>query len=403
MTNLPPERDLPGAARMVDDIISGVDSVKSEPVRKSYIPYLSLAAAVTLVSAMGVVAFQLMGRGTAPVVPGTPTPTAPVTMTSSPSSTTTPSPSATSSPDPSPTTTSSTTTTPERPTGPVTMTAELGETVRTRYFDVTVSALEADDEGLAWGAKVEVCYAAPHSEQNADGTTRTSVDPWYFSVQDGEAGGPAEWVKVKDLPSSTRWSPAYGTKLVKLGECNSGWVQAEPGSPDLFFPDLRYAPANFGDDIRWNWPSSTDPETPDRPTGPVSMTAELGETVQTRYFDVTVLDFDFHEENISWAAEVEVCYAARHPEENADGTTRTSVDPWYFSYEDLEAGRPTEWVKLKKFPQADRWEPVYKTKLLKLGECNTGWLQIETGNPHVAYPSLRYAPGDFGDDIRWKE
>lgn len=381
MTTLPPERDLPGADRMVDDIILGAETAEAAPARKPYLPYLALAASVTLV-ALGVVAVQMMGnRPTIPAGPGPSSPSAPITTVPT---------------TPAPTTSSS-----GRPTGPVTLTAQLGETVKTRYFDVTVSALEADDEGLAWGAKVEVCYAATHPEQNADGTTRTSIDQWYFSVQDGEGGGPGEWVKVKNLPPSTRWSPVYKTKLVKLGQCNTGWVQAEPGSPDLFFPNLRYAPADFGDDIVWNWPGTTDPGTPDRPTGPVKMTAELGETVRTRYFDVTVTALEADEDGLAWAAKAEVCYAVRHPEERADGTTRTSVDPWYFSVQDGEVGGPAEWVKVKDLQPSTRWSPVYGTKLVGLGECNSGWVQAEPGSPDLFFPSLRYAPADFGDDIRW--
>lgn len=142
----------------------------------------------------------------------------------------------------------------QRPSGPVELTAEVGQTVSTRYFDVTVTELATDDSGLAWGAKVQVCYAAPHPEQNADATTRTSLDPWSFSVQDDEGPGAGpQWIKARDLPPSTRWSPGYATKLLKLGECNRGWVQVEPGNPDLFLPTLRYAPADFGDDVRWEF------------------------------------------------------------------------------------------------------------------------------------------------------
>lgn len=101
---------------------------------------------------------------------------------------------------------------------------------------------------------MQVCYAAPHPEQNSDATNRTSLDPWSFSVQDGEGTGTRpQWIKARDLPPSTRWSPGYATKLLKLGECNRGWVQVEPGNPDLFLPTLRYAPADFGDDVRWEF------------------------------------------------------------------------------------------------------------------------------------------------------
>lgn len=391
MTHLPPERDLPGANRMVEDIISGVDSVTSKPVRRSSVPYLSIAAAVTLVVGVGVVAVQLMGRGTVPVIPGSPTPTAPVSSR--------PSPSGTTLTTPSPTATSTTTTTPERPTGPVNLTAELGQTVKTRYFDVTVTEFDEvfDDLNAEWAAKVTVCYAAPHPEQNADGTTRTSIDPWHFSYQDMEGHGAAEWVKAKEFPQSDLWEPAYKTKLLKLGECNSGWLQVAPTHPHLHLPNLRYAPGDFGDDIRWIRTTTM----PERPTGPVTLTAELGETVKTRYFDITVSALESDEEGLAWGAKVEVCYVAPHPEQNADGTTRTSVDPWYFSVQDGEAGGPAEWVKVKDLPSSTRWEPAYGTKLVTLGECNSGWVQAEPGNPDLFFPNLRYAPADFGDDIRW--
>ncbi|AQP47688.1 hypothetical protein BW730_09480 [Tessaracoccus aquimaris] len=271
MTMLPPERDLPGADRMVEEIIAGVEPVRTEaPSRRPWV-ILGAAAAVALVVG-GVFAVQGLRGGTSPAEPAPPTVTAtpptgaptPATPTASPSAepsetpqpseTATPQQSETASPNPGPTETATPVDTSDRPTGPVTLTAVLGETVRTRYFDVTVKDLTADGDGTAWAADVTVCYVAPQPDANADGTTRTSTDPWFFEVIDGETGKASGFHGVAEFPPSENWSPRYQERLLKVGECNSGWVAVAPGNPDLVLPTLRYSPADFGDEILWRFP-----------------------------------------------------------------------------------------------------------------------------------------------------
>lgn len=266
MTMLPPERDLPGADRMVEEIIAGVEPVRTEaPNRRPWV-ILGAAAAVALVVG-GVFAVQGLRGGTSPAEPAPPTATAPPTVTAAPtgapspetatpqpSETATPQPSETASPNPEPTMTATPVEPTDRPSGPVTLTARLGETVTTRYFDVTVTDLTSDGEGMAWAADVRVCYAAPHPDANADGTTRTSTDPWFFEVTDGETGQAYGFRGVGEFPPSEQWSPKYQERLLKVGECNSGWVSVAPGNPDLLLPTLRYSPADFGDEILWKFP-----------------------------------------------------------------------------------------------------------------------------------------------------
>ncbi len=267
MTMLPPERDLPGADRMVEEIIAGVEPVHTEaPSRRPWV-ILGAAAAVALVVG-GVFAVQGLRGGTSPAEPAPPTvttaptgapspaPSADPTGTATPQSsgTATPQPSETASPDPEPTMTATPVEPTDRPSGPVTLTAKLGETVKTRYFDVTVTELTSDGEGMAWAADVTVCYAAPHPDANADGTTRTSTDPWFFEVTDGETGKAHGFRGVGEFPPSEQWSPKYQERLLKVGECNSGWISVAPGNPDLLLPTLRYSPADFGDEILWKFP-----------------------------------------------------------------------------------------------------------------------------------------------------
>lgn len=138
-----------------------------------------------------------------------------------------------------------------RPGVPVVATGTFGGSFALRYFDVAVGELQVDPDGTAWGAHVSVCYVAPHPDANAEGTTRTSLDPWAWFVQDGEGGGPGEWVAASETPTTTQWGPAYAEKALQVGECNDGWVTAAFGNPDLFLPKLRYQPADFGDSIEW--------------------------------------------------------------------------------------------------------------------------------------------------------
>ena len=140
-----------------------------------------------------------------------------------------------------------------RPTAPVTSQLKLTENARLRYFDVAVLKTEGNHEATAMAALVKVCYVAPHPGANADATSRTSTDPWSFGVYDGETQTVADvkYVPVKSFESSSEWAPAYEAKQLKVGECNEGWIAVHDGNPDLARAFVRYAPADFGDEITW--------------------------------------------------------------------------------------------------------------------------------------------------------
>lgn len=138
-----------------------------------------------------------------------------------------------------------------------------------------------------------------------------------------------------------------------------------------------------------------------RPSGPVEETVTPGATAHTRYFDVTVFGREFTD--TATGIEVEVCYAAEHPEANDDGTTRVSTDPWRFGVYDGETGVPedTQYYGVSEFEPTTAFTPAYEEKMLSVGECNRGWIGVEHGNPDLAWVSARYQPADFGDVITW--
>lgn len=140
-----------------------------------------------------------------------------------------------------------------RPTGPVEVTAQAPGMLTTRYFDVQVGQLQVDPDGTSWGVLVKVCYVVAQPEANPDGTTRTSLDPWQWFLQDGEGGGSGSWVPVAQLPQTTKWGPLYSEKALRVGQCNEGWITADHGNPDLLIPRLGYRPTDFGDQLDWRF------------------------------------------------------------------------------------------------------------------------------------------------------
>lgn len=129
----------------------------------------------------------------------------------------------------------------------------MNTTVSLRYFDVTVSDPVSDDEGTAFGAKVKVCYRHAHPDARTDGKVRVSLDPWSFGVLDLEAGAtePA-YFKVTAVPSSSLWVPLYVETWLALDQCQTGYISAAHGNPDLSSEfTMRYAPAGSSDRITW--------------------------------------------------------------------------------------------------------------------------------------------------------
>ena len=130
-------------------------------------------------------------------------------------------------------------------------------TVSLRYFDVTVSDPVSDADGTAFGARVKVCYTHAHPDAGGDGKVRVSLDPWSFGVLDLEAGASdPEYFAAKAVPSSTDWLPLYSETRLALGQCNTGYISAAHGNPDLSSQfTLRYAPAGSPDRVTWFAPS----------------------------------------------------------------------------------------------------------------------------------------------------
>lgn len=127
-----------------------------------------------------------------------------------------------------------------------------GETAHLAHFDVTVRERAFGKDGVSIGWKVEVCYTQRHAQQNANDTTRVSTNPWSVQVRDGEGqSGKAEWLPIDRFPRDKGWEPPYETRDLKLGSCQLGWIAVRHGNPDLQWLAIRYAPADFGDEVTW--------------------------------------------------------------------------------------------------------------------------------------------------------
>lgn len=128
----------------------------------------------------------------------------------------------------------------------------VGQTAHLSYFDVTLLQFAHGKDGISVGWKVQVCYTRPHPQQNSDGSTRVSTNPWSARIADGETGSAPRWMRIDEMPRDNAWSPGYATRTIRLGECNMGWIGVTHGNPDLLWSGLRYAPADFGDVVVWN-------------------------------------------------------------------------------------------------------------------------------------------------------
>lgn len=136
---------------------------------------------------------------------------------------------------------------------PVVRDVGLGSTVTMRHFEVTVSDVRRNGDGTAIAVSVKVCYTHPHSGANADGTTRVSRDPWSFGLLDAESmESEYTFVKAREIPISTHWTPVYNETRLSPGQCNEGWLAVHHGNPDLWISYIRYAPADFGDRVTWS-------------------------------------------------------------------------------------------------------------------------------------------------------
>jgi hypothetical protein len=232
---LPPNRPLPNADRMLSEIIRVERDRQPVPVRRG--PWLALAAAAVVVAGVAVGVLVTV-RG--PILQG------PVGVpTSSPSGVTatprtTPSPTVT---RPTPAPTPAPTTQPPSPpvsSAPPAGRLALGETARFENFEVTVSRVSSYVDRSTARARVCVRKLPPNPTGQ---TTRVSIEPWTIVVgeQTLAARKPAE-PSPSDYPVEA---------FLRVGECAQGWIEfpAVPEGEQL--RSVRYA--NFlGDRAEWD-------------------------------------------------------------------------------------------------------------------------------------------------------
>lgn len=128
-----------------------------------------------------------------------------------------------------------------------------GESAELAHFTVTMHAAESQPDGLWEAWDIEVCYTSEHPGQNEDGTTRVSTDPWSVLARDGEGTEDYEWYPIGDFEQNSEKSPAFTETQLAVGDCTRGWLTADHGNPDLQFAGLRYAPADFDEEVTWSY------------------------------------------------------------------------------------------------------------------------------------------------------
>lgn len=138
-------------------------------------------------------------------------------------------------------------------------------------------------------------------------------------------------------------------------------------------------------------------------TLPIFKDVSAGTKVSLKYFDITVSNPRWDGDGTASGALVKVCYTHVHPEAGADGKVRVSRDPWQFGMFAPEEG-VTELVYFEsnEVASSNLWKPVYGETRLALGACQTGYLAIHHGDPHLSTQfAMRYAPAGSSDRITW--
>lgn len=138
---------------------------------------------------------------------------------------------------------------------PVFKNVAMNTTVSLKYFDVTVSNPIGNRDGTDFGAKVKVCYTHVHPDAGSDGKVRVSRDPWSFGILAPEIRTDLAYAEVDEFPSSKLWTPLFSETRLALGACQTGYISAAHGNPDMYIETLRYAPAGSADRITWYIPS----------------------------------------------------------------------------------------------------------------------------------------------------
>ena len=227
---LPPDRPLPHADRMADDILRGEPERPPAPARRG--PWLAVAAAAVLIGV--VVGVLVINRGS--VGPGPAAlPSTATTSAARPPATRTPSAVVTPAPSPTPVASSPSVTSPLPRT-----TLALGETAVFEHFEVTVTQVNAYVDRSTVRAKVCVRRLPP--DPTGD-TTRVSIDPWLLVAGRAEQlpARPPRQASPTDYPVE-----AY----LRVGQCVEGALEFAASRPGSRLREVRYQ--NFlGDRARW--------------------------------------------------------------------------------------------------------------------------------------------------------
>ena len=236
---LPPDRPLPNADRMVEEVLRSGREQPTSPVRRS--PWLAVAAAAVVAGvAVGVL---VTVRG--PILTG---PVAvPSTTSASPGPALTPSPvltpptatPTTPTPTPTPVPTPPRSSPPASSTPPANRPLALGETVTFTNFEVTVTRVETYVDRTA--ARAKVCVRSLPPDPTGQ-TTRVSIDPWAIAV--GERSLSA---RAPRDPSPS----GYPTEtFLRVGQCVEGWIEFPAVPEGARLRTVQYA-NSLGDRAAW--------------------------------------------------------------------------------------------------------------------------------------------------------
>lgn len=149
-------------------------------------------------------------------------------------------------------------------------------------------------------------------------------------------------------------------------------------------------------------PTSAEPTEPDGGDNgdglgdPMDQQAPFGIIVDTQNFSVEAGEIVTDGDGTQMGSLVTVCYT--NAIEGMD-TAPVTLEPWSFGVYDGETMEETVFVPVATTEPGDFQEPTYEPAELAVGECQEGWVQITTGNPHLIPAYLRYERSDTGERV----
>lgn len=129
---------------------------------------------------------------------------------------------------------------------------------------------------------------------------------------------------------------------------------------------------------------------------PMDQEAPFDMMVETQNFSVEAGEIVTDGDGTQMGSLVTVCYT--NAIEGMD-TAPVTLEPWSFGVYDGETMEETVFVPVATTEPGDFQEPTYEPAELAVGECQEGWVQITTGNPHLIPAYLRYERSDTGERV----